>query len=79
MPTMVDRWKAVAANPVACAQFFDVYRSGVWSVFYGWERGKTGGKQDRPDCRFGKLRSIVERAECSSAGGAACAWVADAI
>jgi hypothetical protein len=69
MPTMVDRWRAVAANPVACAQHFNVYRNAVWNVLYGWPRGQTGQQQARVDCRFGRIRAIVDRAEHSSRGG----------
>jgi hypothetical protein len=69
MPNMMDRWRAVAANPVACAQHFNVYRNAVWDVFYGWPRGDTGGHHAQGDCRFGRIRAIVDRAEHSSRGG----------
>jgi hypothetical protein len=69
MPGMMNRWRAVAANPVACAHHFNVYRNAVWDVFYGWPRGDTGLHQAQGDCRFGRIRAIVDRAEHSSRGG----------
>jgi hypothetical protein len=72
MPNMVARWRAAAANPVACAQFFKVYRDAVWQVLYGWQRGTTGCPQQQQDCRFGRLRAVVDRAEHSSRGALHC-------
>ncbi len=68
LPLMVQRWRAVAANPVACAQFFNTYRGAVWSVLYGWPRDRTGQQQLDPQCPFGRIRAAVDRAENSGRG-----------
>jgi hypothetical protein len=72
LPSMVARWRAAAANPVACAQFFKVYRDAIWQVLYGWQRDTTVGCQQDKDCRFGNIRAIVDRAEHSSRGALHC-------
>ena len=38
-PGASERWKTIAANPVACAAFFNAYIKAFILVFLGWEEG----------------------------------------
>lgn len=46
-PGSAARYKAIAANPHACAHFFELYINAFVSVFLGWDEG--GRAQARPD------------------------------
>jgi hypothetical protein len=53
-PPSDERYRLVAANPWACATFFEMF-TGAWcEVFYGWPRGAR--KQRNPSCLFGQVR-----------------------
>jgi len=64
MPTVVDRMKAVAKNPVACTQFFQTWRRAMWSVLHGWPMDSDA--QINHDCLFGKIRAGMDHVENSS-------------
>eukprot|EP00878_Enallax_costatus_P013761 GHUV01014392.1.p1 GENE.GHUV01014392.1~~GHUV01014392.1.p1 ORF type:complete len:934 (+),score=171.54 GHUV01014392.1:683-3484(+) len=55
MPSVFERWRLVAANPVACAQYFDVFMHAVWEVLFGWPIGSP--RQVNPNCLFGEVQS----------------------
>ena len=63
MPTVVDRMKAVAKNPVACTQFFQTWRRAMWSVLHGWPMDSDA--QINHNCLFGKIRAGMDRVENS--------------
>lgn len=63
MPPVVDRWQAVARNPVACAQFFQAFRQATWEVLFGWRMGDE--KQSNAKCLFGDIRAGCDRVENS--------------
>jgi len=62
-PSVVERWRLVAANPVPCAEFFNTFMRTVHSVLYGWD--VATGTQANPACVFGRIRAFYMRPECS--------------
>jgi hypothetical protein len=65
-PSLWEKYKAVARNPIACAQFFNVSVDAFYAVFLGMPRGEL--KQINPDAPFGKVRAYYHRDECSGRG-----------
>jgi hypothetical protein len=46
-PGSAARYKVIAANPEACAHFFELYVDAFVAVFLGWDKGDH--EQSRPD------------------------------
>jgi hypothetical protein len=61
--TMMDRWKAAARDPVACAQFYHIIMDAITTVLYGWPTGSP--RQTNASCAFGPMSAFFHRAECS--------------
>lgn len=52
-PSSEERYKLVAANPWACATFFENFTTAWTEVFYGWPRGAR--RQRDANCLFGQV------------------------
>ena len=59
--------RIVAANPVACAEFFRAYMSGFLAVFCGWPIDSD--RQCDPDCMMGELLALYLKYENGTRGG----------
>lgn len=62
--------RIIAANPVACAQFFQAYITGFLDIFCGWQHDSD--RQTNESCMFGKLHALYVKYECSGRGGLHC-------
>lgn len=50
-PSMVERWRTIAANPVAVAEFFHIYMVAFSDAFLGWPDGADYQVNRRPTIR----------------------------
>lgn len=66
-PPSDQRYVLVAANPWACATYFEMFTAAWCEVFYGWPRGAL--KQRDPDCLFGQVRRRALRQAITAARG----------
>ena len=62
--------RLIAANPVACADFFHAYITGFLSVFCGWPIDAQC--QQDPNCMFGVLVALYLKHENGERGGLHC-------
>lgn len=62
-PSAQDRWRLVAANPVACAEFFQAVIRAIQEVYFGWPLGAP--QQKNADCLFGIITAMVTKYETS--------------
>jgi hypothetical protein len=66
LPSVIDRWRAVAKNSVACAQFFQAYRQMFWEIAAGWPLHSK--MQLNANTLFGVVMAGCDRVENSSRG-----------
>jgi len=56
-PVIADKFKIIASNPVACAEYFRAVVVGFIEVFLGWKEGAKS--QTNPDCIFGRVTALM--------------------
>jgi len=66
-PVIADKFKIIASNPVACAEYFRAVVVGFIEVFLGWKEGAKS--QTNPDCIFGRVTAYVFKVEVTKRGG----------
>lgn len=62
-PSSTERWRLIAGNPVACAEFFEAVICAIMEVYFGWPKGAT--KQVNKDCLFGIISAMCANYETS--------------
>lgn len=65
-PSMMHRWKTIAANPGLCAKFFQVFMQAFQAVFLGWPIGSI--EQQDLDCLFGRVLAWYWKHETGGRG-----------
>jgi len=65
-PDIADKFKIVAWNPVACAEYFRAVIVGFIEVFLGWAEGAK--QQTNPDCIFGRVTGWLFKVEITKRG-----------
>jgi hypothetical protein len=65
-PNAIQRWHAVASDPVADALFFHSTMTAICSALYGWPLGNN--RQNDPSCPFGQISAHYFRLETSGRG-----------
>jgi hypothetical protein len=59
----MERWRAVAANPVACVRFYMAFVDALFEVIFGWPRGATA--QGTQSCPLGGVLWWLLKTEVS--------------
>ncbi len=67
-PSQLERWRIVARNPVAAAEYFRLIIDAFCAVYMGWPIGST--RQLNPDCLYGVIKALYFKWESSGRGAA---------
>jgi hypothetical protein len=65
-PDVYARWRTVARNPRACAEFYRRFLAAFCNVFLGWSLGND--YQHNPNCLFGRVKAFFFKHESSGRG-----------